>query len=243
MVFRLLKKEKIKFLGPLGELTGYSVVLDSFQDDRTILTHKGCNNQLKFKEINLDLLRTKWFYFSSMMEESLETQKKLAEFAEINKIKVAFNPSSYLARLGLKNINQIIQATNIIICNKEESALLTGKSNIKDTLKEMKKHVKDIVVVTDGKRGAWAYDGKKAIRGMPKKNLKIVETTGAGDGFASGFVAGVIKKKELKTCMRMGFIEAESVIEAYGAKNNLVTQRRMAEMLRKDKRKIKNFSL
>ena len=65
IILKVLKKEKIEFIGIKGkEQTGYSVILDSKAHDRTILTHKGCNNNLRIKEIKLSELKTKWFYFS-----------------------------------------------------------------------------------------------------------------------------------------------------------------------------------
>jgi len=241
-VFRNLKDEKVEFIGSLGTTTGFSVILDSIEEDRTVLTHKGCNDDLDFKEIDLDKIYSKWIYFSSMRKKILKTQKRLAELASERGIKLAFNPSSYLARLGPKPIKKILDNTNVIICNKEEAQLLTNsKTNsrsVKVVAKKMKDLVKDVAIITDGKNGAVCFDGITLIEAKPKRNLKILETTGAGDAFASGFVAGLIEKKELKTCMRMGFIEAEQVIVSYGAKNDLAGKVQMKSLLKKDRRKI-----
>jgi len=237
-VFRLLKKEKIKFIGPLGKSNGYSVILDSIKEDRTILTHKGCNDSLSKEELHKSFLKTKWFYFSSMIGKSLETLKFLATYAKNSGIKLAFNPSSYLTKKGPEHIKEILQATNVLIMNKEEGCYLTNTKNINSILKKLKKYATDYVVITDGAKGAYCFDGKKRYFGAPKKNIEIHETTGAGDAFASAFVAGLIRKKDIKTAMKKAFIQAESVIQAYGAKNDLLTNKKIIALLKKDRRKI-----
>lgn len=243
-VFRNLKNEGIRFIGVLGHTSGLSVVLDSVEDDRTILAYKGCNNFLEFKEIDKNKLKSKWFYFSSMMGDSLKTLKHLSTFASKNGIKVAFNPSSYMAKSGLKNLEPIIKNTNILIMNKEEACDVLGekhdtKKDIKEIISKLKKHISDYVVITDGPNGAWCYDGKKLLFAKAIKGLKIIETTGAGDAFAAGFTAQVIREKPVEDCFRAGFIESESVITAYGAKNNLLSASTLKRKISLDKRKRK----
>ena len=63
-ILDLLKKEKIKFLGKIkqGAISGYSLILDSKEDNRTILTYKGINNELGIEEIKLRKIKTEWKY-------------------------------------------------------------------------------------------------------------------------------------------------------------------------------------
>lgn len=242
-IFKLLKKEKIDFLGTLGTISGYSIILDSIKNDRTILTYKGCNNDLTFKEVNLSKMKTKWFYFSSMMSKSLETMKKLAEYASKNNIKVAFNASSYLVEKGFSNIKRVLENTTIFVLNKEEAETLVGKGNIKDLLKRLKLPNMEAVIITDGSKGAYCYDGKTVYQVKPEKKLKIVETTGAGDAFASSFVAGILMNKKIETSLKIAAINAESVIENYGAKDILLSKNELLKRLKKDKRNIKKTKL
>ncbi|NQU97857.1 carbohydrate kinase family protein [Candidatus Woesearchaeota archaeon] len=242
-IFKLLKKEKIDFLGTLGDISGYSVILDSIEEDRTILTYKGCNNNLTFKEIHLPKLKTEWFYFASMMGKSLDTMKKLAEYAGKKKIKVAFNASSYLAEKGFSFLKRILENTTLLILNKEEAELIAGKGDIKDLVKRLKLPKMEIVIITNGAKGAYCYDGKTLHNIKPEKKLKIKETTGAGDAFASSFTAGLIKGKSIEESLRMGVLNAESVILDYGAKNILLSRNTMMKKLRSDKRKITKSKL
>ena len=99
-ILALLKKEKIKFLGRIvkGELTGYSIILDSRGGERTILTYKGANDEISIEDIKLRKLKTNWLYCSSLLCESLETQKKLARILKTKNVKLAFNPIMYLIK-------------------------------------------------------------------------------------------------------------------------------------------------
>lgn len=242
-VFKMLKEENIEFIGNLGNMTGYSLILDSIEDDRTILTYKGCNNDLDFKEIKKENLKTKWFYFSSMMGKSYETMTKIIDYAHSNGIKVAFNASSYLAEKGFSYLKKVLEKTNVFILNKEEAELIVGKGEIKDLMTRLKLKNMNYLVITNGKKGAYCYDGNKLFHVLPRKNRIIKEATGAGDAFASTFVAGIMLGKDVQTCLKMASINAESVISNYGAKNILLTRPHLMKKLTTDCRELKKVSI
>lgn len=216
--------------------TGYSIILDSLEHDRTILTFKGSNNDLKFSELNLNKLKTKWFYFSTMMDESFKTLEKLAKFAEKNNIKVAFNASQYLAERGINYSKEILKRTTIFILNKEEASLLTKKNKIENMFKVLGKLVK-IVVITDGKNDIHAFDGRYIYKIKPN-DIKVVETTGAGDAFTSSFLSGMIKKNSIEFALKLARANAESVIQHHGAKTGLLTYKEALKIMKKQPSKI-----
>lgn len=222
-ILELLKKEKVKFLGKSveGELTGYSVILDSKGGDRTILTYKGANDEITLSDIAR--FKTKWLYFSSLMENSFETQKKLAETMKNKRgTKIAYNPSIY--QIQNMNLKLLLKITDVLVLNKEEAEMLLEKNGKKekDALKGLHELTGGIVVITDKDKLISCYDGKKKYFLIPHKNIKVVERTGAGDAFASGFVAGMVVGRGIKECLKIGLRESESVIRYFGAKNNLV---------------------
>ncbi|PIN81433.1 carbohydrate kinase family protein [Candidatus Woesearchaeota archaeon CG10_big_fil_rev_8_21_14_0_10_32_9] len=238
LVKTCLKEEKIDFLGNFEGITGYSVVLDSKARDRTILTYKGCNNNFKFSKIQKQKLKTKWFYFSSMMSSSLDALKELARYASKNKVKLAFNPSQYSVVKGVSELKSILENTNILILNKKESELLTKKTNQKTIFQELKKYVKDYVIITNGEEGVICFDGKHTYSVSADKKIRVVETTGAGDAFSSGFTAGIIKNEGIASSLKRGMIQAEQIIQDYGAKRKLLKESAMKKLLNKDERKI-----
>jgi ribokinase len=217
-ILNMLKREKVTFLGKVVRgRTGFSIVLDSKEDDRTILTYKGINDHISMGDINLKKLETKWLYFSSLLGQSLDSQLTLARLMKKRGVKVAFNPSSYLAERK-ELIEHMLMMVDILILNKEEAGMLTKK---KDLLKGLHNITGGIVVITDKDRKIQAYDGKKKYFLVPNR-VRVVERTGAGDAFASGFVAGQIIGRDIDYSLKLGLAESESVIKYFGAKNNLL---------------------
>ena len=227
-----LKKERIRLLCAHGKgQSGFSVILDTLEHDRTILTHKGVNDDLKFSELNLKELKTKWFYFSSMMETSFKTQEKLSDFAKKNGIKIAFNPSSYLAVKGSVFLTKILRNTDLLILNLEEAEMIVGKNPKENLLKKLMDLGPKIVVITDGKNEMLVGDSNFIYRAHPPI-AKVVDATGAGDAFASSFLSGLIQKGNVEFAIRLGVVNAQSVVAHYGAKNILLKKK---EALKKAK--------
>lgn len=222
-VLDMLKKENVKFLGSRAKgATGHSIILDSTGHDRTILTFKGPGNTIKLSEISN--FKTKWLYYSSMLDESLKTQEKLIKNLSKEGTKLAFNPSEYLIKA--RDISELLKLTDILILNKEEAEILFKKYKAKGELMEGLRNLgPKIVVVTDKNKMVYAHDGIKKYSVKPHQNIKAVERTGAGDAFAAGFVAGVLAKKSLNECLELGVLESESVIQYFGAKNKLLKRK------------------
>jgi len=229
-VLAQMKGEKVDFLGGKEKgSTGLSVILTGFDKNRTILAYKGMNDTLKFSEVKK--AKTKWYYMSSMRGQSWKTAIKLAKEAKKKNTPIAFNPSLYTAKEGIRKLRPILDAAKILILNKEEAQALSGK---KEGYLEKLQTLVPLVVVTDGNKGAIAYNGiTKYKLIMPKQ--KVIETTGAGDSFAAGFVASVIKGKDIPTAMINGYKQASSVIQHYGAKNKLL---KWSELNKKTKAKV-----
>jgi len=215
-VLNMFKREKIKFLGSIAQgPTGESIILDSKGNGRTVLTFKGPGNSIRLNEIKK--IKTKWLYYSSVLGESYKTQIALAKKM---KAKVVFNPSEYI--LKAMDVRPLLKLTEVLILNKEEAQLLCKKYKKKgDLLNCLREFGPNIVVVTDKNKLAYAFDGEKKYSIKPN-NVKVVERTGAGDAFASGFVAGIIAGWDIDKCLKLGLKESESVIQYFGAKNKLL---------------------
>ena len=212
--------------------TGYSIILDSLKHDRTILVFRGSNNDLKLNEVKLSRLKTRWFYFSTMMGQSYETLEKLALYAEKNKIRIMFNISSYLAKKGVNYLKPILKRTDILVLNKEEAELLAGRGKIQDLLKKLHKAGPKIAAITDGEHGVYVSDHNYFYHANPHK-VKVVETTGAGDAFASSFLSGMMKKNDIEFAIKLGMTNAESVIRYHGAKNKLLAYHEALRQMKK----------
>lgn len=220
MILEELKKFKVGFLGKRSEeKTGFSVILDSVEHERTVLTYKGASDTLLFSEIPLSKLKTNWFYFSSMMGVGFETLVKLGNWAGKNGAKIAFNPSSYLAQKGAAYLKPLLKNVEIIILNDEEARYIVPKG---DMFEGLHKLGPNIVCITSGPKGNTVSSGEKMYTALPN-DIKVVERTGAGDAFASGFLSGYIKTGDVRAAVIVGSLNAEGVIQIKGAKNGLQT--------------------
>lgn len=222
-IIEIMHQDKIDFLGRIGDgFAGYSVILDSRGHDRTILTFKGENNNLAFANLSPSKIKAKWFYFCSMVGTSFLTQKKLAAFAKKNDIKIAFNPSSYQAELGTTKLKPILKNTSLLVLNLEEAGYLVGHTDIKTTIKRLHEEGPELVIITNGKEGAFCSN-KHTIYKVHPHRIPIKETTGAGDAFASSFLGAYIKTEDIEKSLKLALINAQSVIQHFGAKNILLS--------------------
>ncbi|MBW2991464.1 carbohydrate kinase family protein [Candidatus Woesearchaeota archaeon] len=237
LIIKALKKEKIDFIGAKGDESGFSIILDSIEHDRTILAFKGCNNDLRFNEIKKSKLKAKWFYLSTMLGESLHSMQRIVEIAREKKIRIGFNPSSTLLENETKAAINLLRFVEVLVLNKEEAESLVGKDPAEINIKKLLVYGPKTVVITQGEKGVVAYKDGYYYFILPKKDLKVVETTGAGDAFASTLVAGLILDKPFEYCIKMAVNNAESVIGNHGAQNGLLSRKELFELVNKDDRK------
>jgi len=233
-----LKKNKIDFLGiQENGRTGYSAILESTQRNRTILTFKGANDNIKFSEINLDKLKTRWLYFTSMADESFKSQVKIAEYAKKNGIKIAFNPSSYQTKKGVELLMPILKNIEFLCLNKEEARMLVKEGSM---FKGLKKLGPEIICITDGEKEGAVYDGKYLYKYWPKK-VKVVEPTGAGDAFGSSMVAGLMRLNDIEEALKVAMTNAASLIQQKGAHTGLLHWNEIIKKIKKEKFKIEKI--
>jgi len=229
-ILNLLKEEKVdtSMVSREDARTGFSVILDAKGTDRTVLAFKGSNDNLQIKDVRHEYINTLWFYFSTMINESFETQKHLADYASKHGIKIAYNASKYLTEKGIDYLKPIISKAEILVLNYEEAKDLAKKNDIKQMLKVLHEAGPKYVVITNGPKPTFAYDGEMLYTIKPH-NVKVLETTGAGDAFAASFTAGIIKTEDMEFSLQLALANAEAVLTHYGAKNNLM---KMGEAIR-----------
>ena len=136
----------------------------------------------------------------------------------------------------------MLRNLDVLVLNKEEAlALLNKNAGIPALLKQLSALVR-IPVITDGKNGAFATDGT-LLYSLKPRSIKVVETTGAGDAFGSGFVAGQMLGKNIPESLRLGQAQAEGVLSAIGAKNRLFTRKQAFAELKKKPHSVRIIPL
>jgi ribokinase len=176
--------------------TNYSIVL-STEKERTILIFRGASENFKEKDIPRENLKTKWFYLAPLSRKLVRIFEPLLRFAKRNKIKLAINPGNTQLSLSQPKLKRLLNFADVLFLNQEEASLATNLPYHKerDIFKTLDEWVEGIVVMTKGPFGAVVSDGKYLYRVGILKIPKVIDRTGAGDAFASGFLVGLMRSK------------------------------------------------
>lgn len=209
--------------------TNYHYVL-WYEDDRTILVkHEEYNYELP------DIGQPRWVYLSSLGENSLPLHEEIAEYLERNRsIKLAFQPGTFQMRFGKDRLARLYKRSDLFFCNKEEAQriLETDVDNMKQLLIMIFSLSPKVVVITDGVKGAYVYDGREALFMRPYPDPKPpLERTGAGDAFSSTFTAAVALGLDIKAALRWAPINSMSVVQQVGARAGLLGQKEIERYL------------
>ncbi|HBG48668.1 MAG TPA: hypothetical protein DDW90_04045 [Cyanobacteria bacterium UBA9971] len=214
--------------------TGFSVILISYEGDRTVLMHRGANSTISLDEVDWEKVKqSKWVYVASLSGNSNQVLDKFAEFAEENGINMAFNPGTTQIKRGIADMKKILEKAEILILNRTEASIITNISNnppeyptieddnLIEMIEKLKQQGSKIVVITEGKKGAYAFDGK-TLYYSPTFPSKVVSTLGAGDAFSSTFVASMIKyDQNIEKSLKMASINSSAVVGSFGAQTGL----------------------
>lgn len=231
-------------------LTGFSIILVSFQGDRTVLAHRGANAHVHEKEVNFEAIKkARWVYVSPLSGDSNKILDKVANFCKENKTNLAINAGTTALKKGEKYFSKILKTAQIVVMNKEEATLVTKiqvRPDTKETkfskeeihpdiltmLKALRKDTEAIVVITDGKNGVYCYNGKN-IYICPIYPANVVSTLGAGDAFASTFCATIDKfNGDIEKALLFGSINSASICEHFGAQDGFLSFAELEEKLK-----------
>jgi ribokinase len=212
-----------------GKSTNYHYVL-WYKDDRTILI-----KHEEFAYSMPDVGSPKWLYLSSLGGNSLPFHHDIADYLEKHPtIKLAFQPGTFQISLGKDELAKLYQHTEVFFCNLEEARLIlnTGGEGA-DLAKAMTTIGPKIAVVTDGPNGAFVCDGTDTwfmpVYPDPKPPY---ERTGAGDAFASTFVAALDIGKTPAEAIQWAPINSMSVVQKVGAQEGLLTREQLEQLLK-----------
>jgi len=226
------------------ESTNTSIIL-SHKGDRTILSYHGERN---FNDLALAKnLKASWFYLSPVGKQSEILENKIIQNIAKNGTGLIWNPAPRQIKQGAKAYRHLLHLCNILILNREEAITFSacGRSEIEDCLKTFHDFGCKIIVVTDGKNGAKAYDGSVFYQIDPSPDERI-DATGAGDAFASAFSSRIIlassndkaqnflpDKEIISEGLKWGTIVSGSVVGQVGANTGLLSKAEILERSRK----------
>lgn len=179
----------------------------------------------------------KWVYFSSISEHAIEYHDQVYEWLQANPdVKLAFQPGTFQMAAGTKRLEHIYARSEVVILNREEAVLVTGGdyNNLHDLMDRLHGMGVKIVVITDGPDGAYASDGQQRWQ-MPlyPDPSPPKERTGAGDAFASTFVAALAKGNTIEGALQWAPINSMNVVQHTGAQAGLLSEAQIEDYLMK----------
>lgn len=223
------------------ETTGFSIILTSFEGDRTVLAHRGANAHIKKSDINFEAIKNAdLLYIAPMNGDSGKVLDDIALFAENNNVPICFNAGSTSIKKGFGYLKNILETAEIVVMNKEEASVATGimvrpdtktekysecliHPDIKGIFVKLKVAEKQVIVITDGGNGAYAFDGKRYYY-CPIFPGEVISTLGAGDAFASTFCASLIKlESNIAEALKYASVNSAAVVSKFSATQGLLT--------------------
>jgi ribokinase len=217
-----------------GKISNYHYVL-WYKDERTILIK---HEEYDYHWPHLRPNETpKWLYLSSVSEHAISYHDQIADWLDTQPdIKMAFQPGTFQMEAGVERLKRIYERTTVLILNREEAVLVSGGDyhNLNDLFDKLHAFGPKTVVITDGPAGAYASDGTKRLK-MPlyPDPKPPYERTGAGDAFASTFVAALMKGNTLEGALQWAPINSMSVVQYTGAQEGLLTEDALEQLLQK----------
>lgn len=234
----LLASERIErlFVNQVHGASNFSVIIN-FKAERTIFVQ----DVEREHDFQLTDVTTEMVYLTSLGRKWEGPYKKIVDFAKEQDAALVFNPGSRQINEGRDTVEHVIKNTSILFVNKEEAEkLIFGKrkedsSNDKEYIQELLKKLREMgpktIIITNGRRGAYALDEAEGFHFQPMAPGEPVERTGAGDSFAAGFLAGALHGQNIQKSLHWGSLNAASVVAHIGAQAGLLRLDELKELL------------
>ncbi|HSX33838.1 MAG TPA: carbohydrate kinase family protein [Candidatus Saccharimonadales bacterium] len=177
----------------------------------------------------------RWVYFSSISQHAIPYHDDVADWLEANpSVHLAFQPGTFQMEAGAERLKRIYKRTSILVLNREEAVTVGGgnHADINDLFDKLHALGPQVIVITDGPDGAYGSDGQQRLK-MPlyPDIAPPYDRTGAGDAFASTFVAAAAKGLSLEDALMWAPINSMSVCQKVGAQAGLLTEKQLMHYL------------
>jgi len=207
--------------------TGFSVILtiNNEAKEHIAFLHRGANDNLCAPDIDLQRASADWFYVTAL--PTLGWQEIMEKLIKSGK-NIAWNPGAKQLE-NLSALKKFLPKIKILMVNEDEAREFKKLKDIKGLLSYIFSLGPRLVIITAGRNGAYAYDGKKYYY-MKAASVKPVNTLGVGDAFGSALTSALICGKNIKEALRWGIINSAAVVNAIGAQKGLLNRRQIKKI-------------
>ena len=223
-----IKKSKTIFNTPPtneGASTAHSIILITPDAQRTMCTYLGVSIEFEPKDIDFSVLKeSKYLYLEGYLWDSELAKNAFLKAAQIakqfnTKIILSLSDSFCVNRHRESFLNLIDKYVDIVFCNESEVLSLFKKDKLANCQEDLSS-LCELVIVTLGSNGSLIINNNEIQVIKSIKNGKVIDTTGAGDIYAGGFIHGLINNYSLKKCGEIGSICAGHIITQLGSRSN-----------------------
>lgn len=198
--------------------TGRVMAFVSPDSERTMATYLGAAIELSDEDITSGIFESyRYLYIEGYLINNLKLVKKAIQLGRENGLRVCIDLASYNIVEQYRDalLNDVLNSIDIIFANEEEAKALTGEDPERSL--DLISGMCDIAVVKTGAKGSMVKQGDKIVE-VPALKVESVDTTGAGDIYAAGFLFGQARSLGLEASARIGTLLASKVIGVVGPK-------------------------
>lgn len=197
----------------------YSTLLLAPTGERTVLNFIGTAIANDGHPLDLDVIKqADWLYLSSLGNMTL--LERIISRASKYGVKVALNPAGVELEEKTK-LKSILDDVDVLVLNKEEAQKIVTGQNLEELVRHAT-HYCPVVIVSDGPNGVLATDSKTIVRAGMYEDVPVVDRTGAGDAFGSGFLSQWAQGKSLEQSIIFASANSTSVVTKIGAKEGIL---------------------
>jgi fructokinase len=217
-----LKRENVKYFYSKKKEdlpTGTCLILITPDSERTMCTFLGTAGKINENDVSSDAIKkSEIIFLEGYLWDEGEPKKAFDKaINSANKVAMSLSDQFCVDRHKPHFLNLVKNKLDITFANEQEISSLIEAKNFDEVI-NFSKQVNKLIVITRGEKGAVAVNGQEIVESDIHKNLKIVDLTGAGDLFASGFLHGYINKLSTKNCLEKGTEMSSKIIQQIGAR-------------------------
>ncbi len=218
--------------------TGKCVSLISTDSERTMATYLGAAVELQAADLtSAPFQGYDYFLLEGYLVQNYDLVRKAVALAKQAKCQIAIDLASFnIVEQNLAFLHSIVdQGIDIVFANEEEAKTFTGKTDPEEALVEISRKCR-VAVVKIGKEGSLIKSGSQVYK-IPPISATCIDTTGAGDLYASGFFYGLASGQSLEICGKIGSIVSGKIIEVIGTKMDDTKWNQVFDFLKKVERR------
>ena len=211
--------------------SNFSVIF-RFDQGRTIFIYRGLKD---YSLLNIkNSIKSEWIFLGPIGGHSEKLESDIVARVAESGAKLTWNPGAIQIKNGANKYLALLKNTAVLIMNREEGIKFLNnpvRPNEEEIMRRLSLLGPKLVVITNGKHGAKAFDGKKYYFVPALPNIPRVDSTGAGDSFAVGVLAKLFIEKWnyeentelIAEALKWGIVNSNSVIQHIGAQKGLLT--------------------